>query len=368
MRNAPANRAMAAISAVVAANSAVEARSDAARSADDETTYGSRVRLVSNAWVTPAGSVPGASTTSTRETPVSSKIRSAVMRGTTTVRPSAPPSGPSPARRPMILDLAGFAGAERIVSDDPTGQAFGCRQALRDQRTRLVFTGEGTSCDQDQVMHPRVRDRVDAKDRHGRCQATGRRRGAQVGPPFQRGRRDRDARGGRDRRHRVGSEPGLPERRDSQIGPSHEVARGAFGRGRDPGVGGQAREQHRDPERDAHGREERPQGPGGEAPPGEPGQAVHRGGRLEPELGEPGDQRCRVVRVAPSELDGVADPAVADHQDAIGVGRGLRIVGDEDDRLAAARRTSARARRGSRCRSCSRGCRSARPRTGGPVG
>ena len=42
-----------------------------------------------------------------------------------------------------------------------------------------------------------------------------------------------------------------------------------------------------------------------------------------------------VVRVAPAELDRLADPAVADDEDPVGVGRRLRVVGDEDDRLAA---------------------------------
>ena len=38
---------------------------------------------------------------------------------------------------------------------------------------------------------------------------------------------------------------------------------------------------------------------------------------------------------APAELDRVADAAVADDEDAVGVGRGARVVGHEDDGLAA---------------------------------
>ncbi len=38
---------------------------------------------------------------------------------------------------------------------------------------------------------------------------------------------------------------------------------------------------------------------------------------------------------AAAELDGLADPAVADDEDAVRVGRRLRVVGDEDDGLAA---------------------------------
>ena len=37
---------------------------------------------------------------------------------------------------------------------------------------------------------------------------------------------------------------------------------------------------------------------------------------------------------APAELDRVEDAAVADDQHAVGVGGRLRVVGDEDDRLA----------------------------------
>ena len=109
------------------------------------------------------------------------------------------------------------------------------------------------------------------------------------------------------------------------------------------------------------------QRPGAEAAPGEAGQRHARRG-LEPELGEPGDQRRRVVVVAPAELDRVADLAVADD-----AARGRRRPrpssrGSRARSSGRARRTSARARRGSRCRSCSRGCRSARRRTGGPAG
>ena len=47
------------------------------------------------------------------------------------------------------------------------------------------------------------------------------------------------------------------------------------------------------------------------------------------------DQGGGVVVGAPAELDRVADPPVADDEDPVGVGRGLRVVGHEDDRLAA---------------------------------
>src|SRR5262245_50085016 len=55
---------------------------------------------------------------------------------------------------------------------------------------------------------------------------------------------------------------------------------------------------------------------------------------LEADLGQAADQRGgRVVEPA-AEHDLVADPALADDEDAVGVGRGPRVVGDEDDRLA----------------------------------
>src|SRR6185369_4832972 len=58
-------------------------------------------------------------------------------------------------------------------------------------------------------------------------------------------------------------------------------------------------------------------------------------GASESQLGEPADQRRGVVVLAPAQDDLVADPAIGDDEDAVGVGRGLRIVGDEHDRLVA---------------------------------
>ena len=70
MRNAPPNRATAAISAVVAWKSAVEARSEAARSAGPDSTYGSVVSRVRARPATTASAVaPAASPMSTRVTP-----------------------------------------------------------------------------------------------------------------------------------------------------------------------------------------------------------------------------------------------------------------------------------------------------------
>ena len=74
----------------------------------------------------------------------------------------------------------------------------------------------------------------------------------------------------------------------------------------------------------------RPAAAGGEAPPGERRQAAHA---LQAQLGEARDERRRVVDLAPSKVDLVGDLAVGDDEDPVGIGRGLRIVGDEDDRL-----------------------------------
>ena len=55
---------------------------------------------------------------------------------------------------------------------------------------------------------------------------------------------------------------------------------------------------------------------------------------LEAELGEPGDERGGRVVGSAAEVDLVADPPVTDDKDPVGVGRGPRVVGHEDDRLA----------------------------------
>ena len=100
MRNAPVNSAIAAMSAVVAWKSAVDDRSEAARSAGDDSTYGSMSRRPSSAVATASGSVPSASAMSTRETASWSKAACAVRSGTMTARPSVPTVGPSPSRMP----------------------------------------------------------------------------------------------------------------------------------------------------------------------------------------------------------------------------------------------------------------------------
>src|SRR3954447_5800415 len=55
--------------------------------------------------------------------------------------------------------------------------------------------------------------------------------------------------------------------------------------------------------------------------------------RSESELLEPRDQRSRRVVRPAAEPDLVADPPIADHEHPVGVGRCLRVVRHEDDRL-----------------------------------
>ena len=98
-----------------------------------------------------------------------------------------------------------------------------------------------------------------------------------------------------------------------------------------PAFDGQGGEQDGHAEGDSNDRQRRPEGPRAEAPPGEWRQTRH----LQPELGEPRDQRSGRVVGSPAEHDLVPNPAVLDHLDPIGVGSRLGIVGDEDDRLAA---------------------------------
>ena len=96
IRNAPANRAIAAISAVVAWKSVVELRRAAARSCGEDSTYGCVLSRDSSRADTAAALAAPVSPMSTRVTPVSPKTCCAVASGTTTVRPKAPVSGPSP--------------------------------------------------------------------------------------------------------------------------------------------------------------------------------------------------------------------------------------------------------------------------------
>ena len=135
---------------------------------------------------------------------------------------------------------------------------------------------------------------------------------------------------------RLGRQAGLAERGDAQVGPADQRGDGPLDGGVDAGVGGQPGEQDGDAERDAGHRQERAQWPRPKAAPGERVEAASlRGRRYRPSWASRAMSARRVVVGAAAELDRVADPAVADDEDAVGVGRGLGVVGDEDDRLAA---------------------------------
>ncbi len=117
IRKAPPNSASAAIRAVVAWKSTVEARIEAARSAGPDTTYGSEVIRLSRSTVTASTVAPAPSRTSTRDTPSVPKRSCASCRTTITVRPSVVPGGPSPRRIPAIgSDFGPSAPSSAIVS------------------------------------------------------------------------------------------------------------------------------------------------------------------------------------------------------------------------------------------------------------
>ena len=120
MRNAPTKSETAAISAVIARKSAVDERSDAARSRGDDSTYGSAVSATSSAELTSAGVAPSPTMMSTRLTPSNESSRWAVRSGTTTVRPPEPTNGPSPARIPSTVSATGPSAPPWNVTFEPT--------------------------------------------------------------------------------------------------------------------------------------------------------------------------------------------------------------------------------------------------------
>ena len=113
---------------------------------------------------------------------------------------------------------------------------------------------------------------------------------------------------------------GLAERGDAQVGPADEVADGPVDGRVDAGVRQPGRRQDGDAEGDPEDRQDRAQR--ARARPRQARPLRPRIG-LEAELGEPGDERRRVVVGAPAELDRLADAPVADDEHAVGVGGGL---------------------------------------------
>jgi hypothetical protein len=240
--------------------------------------------------------------------------------------------------RPVARDDADDAELLRVtrgldgqLAVDRVAIVFG--EPLRDHRVRLVTTKERRARDDVQVVDIGIHDGIDAehRDRRGhRVRRIDRR--AQVGPLFDDWRGYPNAQGVSDRAHGVRRETSLLEGRNAEVGVADEVLDRPVDRVVDAGVDGEGREQHRDAESDPDDREDRPEPPHRNAPPRERRQPPHVS---EPQLGEPADERAGVVAVAAAQLDLFEDSAVLDHQNAVGVRRGLRVVGDEDDGLTA---------------------------------
>ena len=185
-------------------------------------------------------------------------------------------------------------------------------------------------------MELAARRRVDAEDGDRRAAAPGgaAASGAGIGPPLEDRGDDRDARG-RPAIAAIGRPTGRA-RRTPSTRRSARPTRSRTVRSTAPsiaGVRGQAGEQDRDAEGDPDDRQERPERPGREAAPGE--RATARPSPQSPSWARRAMSGRGGVVVAPTELDLVADPAVPDDEDPVGVGRGLRVVGDQHDRLAA---------------------------------
>ena len=152
IRNAPANRATAAIKAVVAWKSVVEARRAAARSCGEDSTYGSLTSRASRADATVAGSRPGARPMSTRRDARSSRRRPGrVASGTMTVRPSAPVSGPSPATMPTTR-YAISSPAPCMLIGEPSASPSWAARSLGDECAVLARVGEDGPGDEGQVV------------------------------------------------------------------------------------------------------------------------------------------------------------------------------------------------------------------------
>ena len=115
MRNAPANKARAAISALVAWKSIVDARIVEARSAGVDRMYGSPVSRCSSSAATASVVAPAPSPISTREAPSSANIDCASASPTTTVRPSVVARGPFPDRIPTIGSRRGSPAPRSVI-------------------------------------------------------------------------------------------------------------------------------------------------------------------------------------------------------------------------------------------------------------
>ena len=167
IRNAPANRAIAAIRAVVAWKSAVDARSAAARSCGDERTYGSRgqARLERGRDGRPVGA--GA------EPDVDPRHAGLVEDGLGGLERDDDGPPERPGERPVAGHDPDDAIADRVAGGlhrerRSDGQAILRGEALGDQGAVLAGFAQRRAGDEDEVVESRVEDRVDAEDRDRR--------------------------------------------------------------------------------------------------------------------------------------------------------------------------------------------------------
>ena len=161
IRNAPTNRATAAMSAVVGRKSAVDARSEAARSCGEDSTYGSVTRRVSSAAETAAGvRALGEADVD----PADAGVAEDRLR-----RPQRHDDRPAerPGQRPVAGDDADDPVVDRVAR--PLERELGADaqpvllgQPLGDERARLVGGAQRRTGHQGQVVDLRRR-------RPGRC-------------------------------------------------------------------------------------------------------------------------------------------------------------------------------------------------------
>ena len=281
MRNAPANRAIAAISAVVAWKSAVDARSAAARSCGEDSTYGSADRRASRA-ADDRGAVRARRRGRCRRgvTPSVANTAWAVRSGTMTVRPNG-------------------AGQRAVAGDDPDhavgrsgrrrpGRSAASRArspswaASRSVMSALCSSGSGQRRpgDEGEVVEPAVGRRIDAEDRDRRRQGARRRRAPGRGRCVARGPGAATATPGVPAMAatRLGRQAGLAERRDPQVGAADEVADGAADRASTPAFVASPANRTRDAEGDPERAERDRARAGAQAAEGEPVQR-HRAAR-----------------------------------------------------------------------------------------
>ena len=260
MRNAPTNSATAAISAVVARKSAVETRSDAARSRGDDSTYGSAVSATSSADADLGRGRALADDDVDAADAVDESSRCAVRSGTTTVRPPEPTNGPSPARIPTTVSATGPSAPPWNVTFEPTASpsSAASRSVTRapnasgPARRSPAASGRSRTCASAAGSMPSIVTGCSRSSgssiRRGRGTSVARGPGPRRRPPAPR----------RSRPTLSGERPVLAERGDPQVRPADEVVDGPVDRGLDPGVGRERREQDADAQRDPDDRQQRP--------------------------------------------------------------------------------------------------------------